>query len=105
MTAPDPSIPSEPFARLALSYREFIALTALLMSIAAMSIDIMLPALPDIGATLGVRDASRLPLVSVMFNVDQALDSAAMGFAGIDAEVHSNPRRFENFELGGPFEG
>lgn len=45
------------------------------------------------------RDPSRLPLVNVMFNVDQSLDSKALGFHTIDVRVDNNPRHFENFEL------
>ncbi|MBL8520445.1 MAG: amino acid adenylation domain-containing protein [Betaproteobacteria bacterium] len=45
------------------------------------------------------RDPSRLPLVSVMFNVDQALDTNALGFVGLDVDFSINPRCGENFEL------
>ncbi len=45
------------------------------------------------------RDPSRLPLVSVMFNVDQAIDADAGTFPGIAVELTGNARRFENFEL------
>jgi len=45
------------------------------------------------------RDPSRLPLVSVMFNVDQAVKGIHGAFPGLSAELSTNPRRFENFEL------
>ncbi|MBA4211885.1 MAG: non-ribosomal peptide synthetase [Polaromonas sp.] len=45
------------------------------------------------------RDPSRLPLVSVMFNVDQAVKGIQGAFPGLSAELSTNPRRFENFEL------
>ncbi len=45
------------------------------------------------------RDPSRLPLVSVMFNLDQSLDSAALSDERLQVRVVSNPRHFENFEL------
>jgi len=45
------------------------------------------------------RDPSRLPLVSVMFNIDQALDQEKNGFPGIDLDFTTNPRHYENFEL------
>ncbi|MGN6704749.1 MAG: amino acid adenylation domain-containing protein [Rhodanobacter sp.] len=45
------------------------------------------------------RDPSRLPLVSVMFNIDQALDHEDSAFPGLQLEFASNPRRYENFEL------
>ena len=49
---------------------------------------------------LGVtRDPSRLPLVSVLFNVDQAVDGDKLGFAGLRASFSSNPRHYENFEI------
>ncbi len=45
------------------------------------------------------RDPSRLPLISVLFNIDQALDHEATAFPGATMEFASNARRFENFEL------
>ncbi|HEX3140497.1 MAG TPA: amino acid adenylation domain-containing protein, partial [Rhizobacter sp.] len=45
------------------------------------------------------RDPSRLPLVSVMFNVDQAVSSDASSFPDLSIELTANARRFENFEL------
>lgn len=45
------------------------------------------------------RDPSRLPLVSVMFNLDQTLDGNTLGFGDLDVEISSNPRHYENFEL------
>ena len=45
------------------------------------------------------RDPSRLPLVSVMFNIDQAMRNKAQSFPGLVVDMHSHPRHFENFEL------
>lgn len=45
------------------------------------------------------RDPSRLPLVSVMFNIDQALDHESSGFPGLSLDFSCNPRSHENFEL------
>ena len=45
------------------------------------------------------RDPSRLPLVSVMFNLDQRLDPALTALPGFDTTIHPVARRFENFEL------
>jgi amino acid adenylation domain-containing protein len=45
------------------------------------------------------RDPSRLPLVSVMFNLDQALDANTVGFNNLNVEFSGVPRSFENFEL------
>ena len=46
-----------------------------------------------------LRDPSRLPLVSVIFNVDRGMTSDAIGFAGVQAELKGNPRSYENFDL------
>jgi amino acid adenylation domain-containing protein len=45
------------------------------------------------------RDPSRLPLVSVLFNLDQALDERTVSFPGLRFEFSGNARVFENFEL------
>lgn len=45
------------------------------------------------------RDPSRLPLINVVFNLDQAAQGNELGFAGVDVHFLTNPRHFENFEL------
>ncbi|MEH2049309.1 MAG: amino acid adenylation domain-containing protein [Nostoc sp.] len=45
------------------------------------------------------RDSSRIPLVPIIFNIDQALDSDKPPFIELEVEFFSNPRAFENFEL------
>ncbi|MEH2014121.1 non-ribosomal peptide synthetase [Nostoc sp.] len=45
------------------------------------------------------RDSSRIPLVPIIFNVDQALESDQLPFIDLEVEFFSNPRTFENFEL------
>jgi len=45
------------------------------------------------------RDPSRLPLVSVVFNIDQAMDSERNSFPELEMEFITTPRRYENFEL------
>ncbi|MET0290690.1 MAG: amino acid adenylation domain-containing protein [Pseudoxanthomonas sp.] len=45
------------------------------------------------------RDPARLPLVSVMFNIDQSLDLQKLGFHGLRGDFTTNPRTHENFEL------
>ncbi|HEX8779502.1 MAG TPA: condensation domain-containing protein, partial [Rhodanobacter sp.] len=45
------------------------------------------------------RDPARLPLVSVLFNIDQALEQEGGAFPGLHLDFASVPRRFENFEL------
>lgn len=45
------------------------------------------------------RDPARMPLVSVLFNLDQALDQQSSAFEGVAMEFDSTPRKFETFEL------
>lgn len=45
------------------------------------------------------RDPSRLPLVSVLFNLDQAVSPEDLRFHRLRATLASNPRRFENFDM------
>jgi amino acid adenylation domain-containing protein len=45
------------------------------------------------------RDPGRLPLVSLLFNLDQALDERTVSFPGLRFEFSGNARAFENFEL------
>lgn len=55
-------------AQFPLSFFEFVALIALLMAITALSIDVMLPALPQIGKALGVEaENKRQLIISVYF--------------------------------------
>ena len=50
------------------SFIEFVIIISLMMSITALSIDAMLPALPQMGSALGVQDANdRQLVVSVLF--------------------------------------
>ncbi|WP_162577125.1 non-ribosomal peptide synthetase [Variovorax sp. PBL-H6] len=45
------------------------------------------------------RDPSRLPLVSVLFNVDASNERSAGEFPGLQTQLRSIPRACENFEL------
>jgi hypothetical protein len=45
------------------------------------------------------RDPSRPPLVSVLFNVDAGSERAAGAFPGLQTQLRSIPRAYENFEL------
>ena len=67
------SVSSPPIRRLPLV--EFVALTAMLMALNALAIDIMLPALPDIGSfyQLATENDRQLIIVSYMlgFGVSQ----------------------------------
>ncbi|WP_165438742.1 non-ribosomal peptide synthetase [Albibacterium indicum] len=44
------------------------------------------------------RDSSRVPLVPVIFNVDMGMD-ANVSFSGLEHELFSDPRAYENFEI------
>ena len=52
-----------------MSMPEFIGLVAMMMALTALSIDIMLPALPAIGEALGIADANdrQIVIISYMF--------------------------------------
>ncbi len=54
---------TEPALSMPLSRNQFVALMAMLMAINALSIDIMLPGLQEIGASLGVTDENSRQLV------------------------------------------
>jgi DHA1 family bicyclomycin/chloramphenicol resistance-like MFS transporter len=79
LNSPDIHIAGETEKLWPLPFREFITLMGLLMSTTAMSIDIMLPALPDIGATLGVGDTGSLPLVVTVFILGMAIGQLVWG--------------------------
>ena len=61
--SPDFGKTVQPSGGLPIPFGEFIVLTALLVSLTAMSIDIMLPALPGIGKTFGIANANDQQLV------------------------------------------
>jgi len=43
------------------------------------------------------RDASRVPLIPVLFNLDKSIEG--LSFAGLEVDYVSNPRAYESFEL------
>ena len=45
------------------------------------------------------RDPARLPIISMLFNIDQQLEAKDLNFAGALASYQANPRVAENFEL------
>jgi amino acid adenylation domain-containing protein len=45
------------------------------------------------------RDASRIPLVPIIFNLDRDRVSDSLSFTGLELTSVANPRAFENFEL------
>lgn len=45
------------------------------------------------------RDPSRIPLIPIIFNVDQQTKEDELELSGINFDVSTNSRKFENFEL------
>lgn len=70
-------------------FAEFVALIALMMALTARSIDVMLAALPDIGASLGVAEANRRQL-ALSFCCG-ACDGADYGAGRISAAEQAAP--------------
>ena len=58
---------------------EFIALFALLMSLTALTIDAMLPALPQIAQDLAIADSNDTQLVITMFILGSVLGEMLFG--------------------------
>ncbi len=65
--------------RAKLSVKEFVALAALLSAMGAMSIDIMLPLLPQIGESFAITDENRRQLIVVVFSLGFALGQVFFG--------------------------
>lgn len=74
-----PSGPEDPSTRLSIGLTELIALIALLMSLTAMSIDIMLPALPLISDHFGVANANDRQLVVGLYIAGLAVGQLIYG--------------------------
>ncbi len=62
-----------------ISFFEFVALTAALMALTAMSIDIMLPALPAIGSALGVHSENDQQLIVILYMAGFAAGQLVFG--------------------------
>ncbi len=60
-------------------FPEFVALIAGMMALSALSIDVMLPGLPDIAGSLGVADANRRQLVVTAYLLGFALGQPIYG--------------------------
>lgn len=75
MTQPQP----EAYREFPLSFAEFVALCALLVALTAMSIDIMLPALPAIGAHFNVGDPNTRQNVVVSYMLGFAIGQIFAG--------------------------
>ena len=56
-----------PSVSLRIPFVEFVGLTAALMALTALSIDIMLPALPQIGSALGVTSENDRQLIIILY--------------------------------------
>jgi DHA1 family bicyclomycin/chloramphenicol resistance-like MFS transporter len=63
----------------ALGFAEFVTLMAMMISLVALSIDAMLPALPDIGADLGVTRANDTQLIISFLFLGMALGQMIYG--------------------------
>jgi DHA1 family bicyclomycin/chloramphenicol resistance-like MFS transporter len=66
-------------APMPLPFTEFVALIAVMMALTALSIDIMLPALPDIGAAMGVASENDRQLVVIIYVLGFALGQIVYG--------------------------
>lgn len=65
--------------RLKTSFAEFVALTALMIALTALSIDIMLPSLPQIGAAFGVGHANETQQIITSYMVGLAAGQLVWG--------------------------
>lgn len=68
-----------PAPKFALGFKEFVALIAALMSVNALSIDPMLPALPAIGETLGIPHANDRQWIITSYFIGLGLGSLIYG--------------------------
>ncbi len=64
---------------LGLPYVEFIALIAMMMALTAFSIDLMLPALPMIGAAMGVSDPNDRQIIIISYVLGFSVGQLAYG--------------------------
>ena len=76
---------------------EFVALIALMTSLVALSIDAMLPALPAIGADLGVAEANRTQQVITVFMVGLSIGQLLYG--PVSDSTGRRPMVFGGFAL------
>ncbi|MET0407507.1 MAG: multidrug effflux MFS transporter [Hyphomicrobium sp.] len=75
-TASRADVPSMP---LAISFVEFVCLTASLMAMTALAIDIMLPALPAIAASFGVANENDQQLIIILYMAGFAAGQIVFG--------------------------
>lgn len=82
MTEADAAQPEDGEVRAGdIGFAEFVALMALVVSVVALGIDVMLPALPLIGESLGVADENDRQLVISVFVLGLALSPIPFGVA------------------------
>jgi DHA1 family bicyclomycin/chloramphenicol resistance-like MFS transporter len=60
-------------------FPEFVVIVAAIMALNPMAMDLMLPALPDVGATFGITDANHLQLVLSVFMTGFGLGQFIIG--------------------------
>jgi amino acid adenylation domain-containing protein len=90
-----------------LPLRAQVAMDRPMKELVAAARGVLLDAYDHQGMTLGsllaklpiARDPSRLPLVSVIFNVDRGMGPADLPFEGLACELHATPRLAENYEI------
>jgi DHA1 family bicyclomycin/chloramphenicol resistance-like MFS transporter len=76
---------------------EFVARVALMMSLVALAVDAMLPALPAIGADLGVRQANDVQLVLTALFLGLAL--AQMVYGPLSDSIGRKPAIYAGFAI------
>ncbi len=80
-----------------ISFGEFVALMAMMMSLAALSIDTMLPALPEIGQALGVQRVNDNQLIVSLLFLGMALGQIIYG--PLSDSVGRKPAIYVGFSL------
>lgn len=82
MNAPEPDrhfATHPPAANERMSRGEFILLVATMMALTALSVDVMLPALPQIGAALGLSNANDRQIVIIIYMLGFSIGQLAYG--------------------------
>jgi DHA1 family bicyclomycin/chloramphenicol resistance-like MFS transporter len=79
MNAPEADRAAERSPTGNMSTREFIGLVAVMMSLTAMTVDVMLPALPQIGEALGVTDPNDRQYVVVIYMLGFSIGQLVYG--------------------------
>jgi len=80
-----------------LSFQEFVIIVSLMMSLTALSIDAMLPALPEIGTELGIQNPNDRQLIISMLFLGLALGQ--MFFGPLSDRTGRKPAIYAGFAL------